>query len=151
MHVRTMDTKIIHNNGLREAVTLGLNHISLHNTNMSETVQVVVDTFGHVCLLLKVDELIDVDMAFEVVRAKSRDKLVSAMRENFFGFRYLKPYLLFEKTVESELSWLLKHIFISGLDKVTSNACFICISHIRTQALARFNSHDLEPCKQDST
>ena len=151
MHVRTMDTKIIHNKGLREAVTLGLNHISLRNTNVRETVQVVMDTFGHVCQLLKVDELIDVDMVFKVVRAKARDKVISTMRENLFGFRYSKPYLFSERTVENELSWLLKHIFISSLDKATSNACFICISHIRNQALLRLNSLDFELCKHDGT
>ena len=66
MHVRTMDTKIIHNNGLKEDVTLGLNHIPLHNTNIRETVQVVVDIFGHVCKLLKVSEITDVDTTSKV-------------------------------------------------------------------------------------
>ena len=150
-HVRTMDTNIIHNKGLREAITLGLNHIPLRNTNVRETVQVVIDTFGQVCRVLKVDELIDMDEAFKVVRAKTKDKLISAMRENLFGFGYSKPYLFSEKAVESELSWLLKHIYISGLDKATSNACFICISHIRDQALLRLNSPDFEPCKHNAT
>jgi hypothetical protein len=151
MHVRTMDTKIIHNHGLREAITLGLNHIPLRNTNIRETIQVVVDTFGQVCHLLKADELISMEMASKMVRAKTRDKLVSAMKENLFGFRYSKPYLFSEKAVESELSWMLKHVFISGLDKATSNACFICISHIRNQALLRLNSPDFEPCRLNDT
>ena len=151
MHVRTMDTKIIHNHGLREAITLGLNHIPLRNTNIHEIVQVIVDTFGHVCHLLKADELIDMELESKRVRVRSRDKLVSAMKDNIFGFRYSKPYLFSEKTVENELSWLLKHFFISGLDKTTSNACFICISHVRNQALLRLNSPDFEPCRLDST
>ena len=151
MHVRTMDTKIIHNHELRQAITLGLNLISLRNINIRETVQIVVDTFGHVCHLLKVDELIDMELASKMVRVRSRDKLVSIMKENIFGFRYSKPYLFSEKTVKNKLSWLLKHVFILGLDKTTSNACFICISHIRNQALLRLNNPDFEPCRLDST
>lgn len=46
MHVRTMDTKIIHNHGLKDAITLGLNHIPLRNTNIREAIQVIVDIFG---------------------------------------------------------------------------------------------------------
>ena len=88
-------------------MTLELNHIPLRNTNIRKTVQVVIDTFGHVCQLLKVDELIDVDMASKVIRAK-KIKIVSAMKENNFGFRYSKPYILSEKTVEDELSWLTR-------------------------------------------
>ena len=97
MHVCTMDTKIIHNHGLREAVTLGLNHIPLRNTTIRETVQVIVDTFGQICLLLKVDELIDVDMASKVVRAKSRDKLVSAMKEFFLASGIQNPTYYLKK------------------------------------------------------
>jgi hypothetical protein len=37
-HVRTMDTRIIHHHGLREAITLGLNHIPLKNTNIREVI-----------------------------------------------------------------------------------------------------------------
>ena len=101
MYVRTIYTKIILNNGLNEAMTLGFNHIPLRNTNISEIVQVVVDTFRHVCQLLKVDELIDVDMASKMVCPKSRDKLVSAMREYLFGFKYSKPFIFSEKAVEN--------------------------------------------------
>ena len=45
MHIRTMDTKIIHHHGLREAITLGLNHIPLSKTNIQEAIQVVVKHF----------------------------------------------------------------------------------------------------------
>jgi len=41
--VRTMDNKIIHNLGLMDAITLGLNHILLININIQETIQMVVD------------------------------------------------------------------------------------------------------------
>jgi hypothetical protein len=77
----------------------------------------------------------------------TRDKLVAAMKENLYGFRYSKPYIFSDKTVDNELKWLLKHMFISGLDKAASNACFICIFHIRHQTLLRLNGPEFEPCK----
>ena len=146
-HVRTMDTKIIHHHGLREAITLGLNHIPLRNTNIQEATQVVVDTFIQVCQLLKVEGCLDVGNASKLVRIMARDKLISAMKENLFGFRYSKPHLFSDKAVDNELTWLLNHVFISGLDKAASNACFICKLHIRNQALVRLNGPDFEPCQ----
>ena len=59
-HLRTMNTRIIHHHGLREAITLGLNHVPLKNTNIQEAIQVVVNTFVHVCQLLKVEGCLDV-------------------------------------------------------------------------------------------
>lgn len=63
---------------------------------------------------------------------------------------YFKLYFFFDKSVENELSWLLKHVFISGLDKTTNNVCFINISHIKHQALPRLNSLDFEPCRHNN-
>ena len=146
-HVRTMDIKVIHNHSLREAITLGLNHIPLRNTNISETIQVVVDTFVQVCQLLKAEGYLDVDNASKLVRVMTREKLLVAMKENLYGLRYSKPYIFSDKAVNDELTWLLKHVFVSGLDKAASNACFICISHIRNQALLRLNGPDFEPCQ----
>ena len=37
-------------------------------------------------------------------------------------------------------------MYISGLDKASNNACFICINHIRKQALERLSSQDFLPC-----
>jgi hypothetical protein len=146
-HVCTMNTRIIHHHGLREAITLGLNHIPLKNTNIQEAIQVVVNTFVQVCQLLKVKECLDVESASKLVRTIARDKLIAAMNENLYGFRYSKPYIFSDKTVDNELTWLLKHMFISGLDKATSNACFICIFHIKHQTLLRLNGPHFEPCK----
>ena len=148
-HVRTMDTRIIHHHGLREAITLGLNHIPLRNTNIREVVQVVVNIFIHVCQLLKVEGCLDVESASKLVRTISRDKLISTMKENLYGFRYSKPCIFSEKTVDNELTWILKHMFIFSLDKAASNACFICIFHIRHQALLRLNGPDFEPCQHN--
>ena len=52
MHVRTMDTTIIHHYGLREVVTLGLNHIPLRNTNIREIVQVVTDILLYILIYM---------------------------------------------------------------------------------------------------
>ena len=150
-HVRTMDTKIIHHHGLREAIYLGLNHIPLRNTNIQEAIQVVENTFVQVCQLLKVEGCLDVESASKLVRIMARDQMRSAMKENLYGFRYSKPHIFSEKAVENELAWLLKHVFISGLDKATSTACFICVFHIRNQALLRLNGPDFEPCQHNGS
>jgi hypothetical protein len=49
--------------------------------------------------------------------------------------------------VKNEIEWLLQHLYCSGLDKATNNACFICIKHIRLQALERLSGSDFAPCK----
>ena len=150
-HVRTMDTHIVRHHGLREAIALGLNHIPLRNTKLQEAIQVVVDTFVQVCQVLKLGGCLDISSATKMVRTRCKDILMSAAKSNMYGFRYSKPYLFSEKSVENELTWLLKHVFISGLDKAANNACFICISHIRYQALARLNGPDFEPCCNNGT
>ena len=150
-HVRTMDIKIIHHHGLREAIGLGLNHIPLRHTNIQEAIQVVMNTFVQVCQLLKLEGFLDLEVASKFVRILARDKMISAMKENLYGFRYSKPHIFSEKAVDNELTWLLKHVFISGLDKATSTACFICIFHIRKQALLRLNGPDFEPCQHDES
>ena len=62
-HVRTMDTNIIHHLGLRKALALGLNHIPLRNTNIQETIQMVVDTFMQVCQVLRLGGCLDINSA----------------------------------------------------------------------------------------
>ena len=148
-HVRTMDTHIIHHRGLREAIALGLNHIPLRHTNIQEAIQVIVDTFLQVCQVLKLGGCLDISSATGMVRTRSKEILMSAAKGNLYGFRYSKPCLFSDKTMENELTWLLKHVFISGLDKAANNACFICISHIRYQAFARLNGPDFKPCSND--
>ena len=37
-HVCTMDTKIIHHLELKKEITLGLNHVSLNNTNINKII-----------------------------------------------------------------------------------------------------------------
>ena len=149
-HVRTMDTNIIHHHELRDTITLGLNHIPLRNTNMQETIQVIMDIFLQVYQVLKLEGCLDVHSATKMVRTRCKETLTSAFKSNLFGFKYSKPSLLCDKSVDNELTWILKHVFIFGLAKAANNACFICISHIRYQALARLNRPDFAPCCNDS-
>lgn len=130
-HVCTMDTKIIHHHGLREAITLGLNHIPLRTTNIQEAIQVVIKIFIHICQVFGVEGCINVDTASKLVRTMTREKLILAMKENLYGFRYSKPHIFSDKIVNNERAWLEKHMFIHGLDKAISNVCFVCIFYIR--------------------
>ena len=145
-HVRTMDISIIQHKGLRQALTMGLNHIPLRPTIIFEAIQVIHDTFLQVCQVLNVEHMLDMDVATKEVRQRSKRILLEAYKINKFGFRYSQPYLFTVKAVNDELNWLLKHVFISGLDKASNNACFICIEHIRKQALERLSSRDFLPC-----
>ena len=56
-------------------------------------------------------------------------------------------YLFDIPVVNNEVDWLLTHLYCSGLDKATNNACFICIKHIRLMALERLMGTDFSPCK----
>lgn len=57
--------------------------------------------------------------------------LYETYKQNKFGFRYSQPYLFTDNNVNDELDWLLKDIYILGLDKASNNACFICVDHIK--------------------
>ena len=145
-HVRTMDFSIIQHKGLRHALKMGLNHIPLRPTIIHEAIQVVCDTFVQVCQVLNITHMVDMEMACKEVRKRCRTTLLEACKHNKFGFRYSQTYLFSDKVVNDELSWLLKHVYISGLDKAANNACFICINHIRIQAFKRLSSVDFIPC-----
>lgn len=145
-HVRTMDISIIQHKGLRQAFTMGLNHIPLRSTIIFEAIQVIHDTFLQVCQVLNVEHMLDMDVATKEVRQRSKMILLDAYKISKFGFRYSQPYLFTVKDVNDELNWLLKHVFISGLDKASNNTCFICINHIRKQTLERLSSRDFLPC-----
>lgn len=145
-HVRTMDLSIIQHKGLRHALKMGLNHIPLRPTIIHEVIQVVCDTFIQVCQVLNITLMVDMEHACKEVRRRCKTILLEACKLNKFGFRYSQPYLFSENVVNDELGWILKHVYISGLDKASNNACFICVSHIRIQALNRLNSLDFIPC-----
>ena len=52
--------------------------------------------------------------------------------------------------VINEINWILSHLYCSGLDKAANNACFVCIQHIRLQALERLMGQDFLPCMTNS-
>ena len=145
-HVRTMDLNIVQHKGLRHALRMGLNQIPLRPTVIHEVIQVVFDAFLQVCQVLNVEHLVDMEMACKEVRTRCRLILLEASKLNKFGFRYSQPFLFDDKVVLNELEWLLSHVYISGLDKASNNACFICVDHIRKQALERLSSPDFLPC-----
>ena len=130
-HVRTMDMSIVQHKGLRKTLTMGLNHIPLRPTHIHEVIQVILDTFLQVCHVLNTEHLLDMNEATKEIQMRSKKILLEAYKLNKFGFKYSQPYLFSIKAVNDEITWLLKHLFISGLDKASNNACFICISHIR--------------------
>lgn len=46
----------------------------------------------------------------------------------------------------NELTWIQQYLFIAGLDKAATNASFICIFHLRAQALLRLQGKYFAPC-----
>ena len=145
-HVRTMDLNIVQHKGLRHALKMGLNHIPLRPTTLHDAIQVVFDAFLQVCQVLDIEHLVDMELAGKEVRTRCRLRLLEASKQNRFGFKYSQSFLFDDKTVNNELNWLIEHVYISGLDKASNNACFICVDHIRKQALERLNSPDFLPC-----
>ena len=145
-HVRTMDLNIILHKGLRHALKMGLNQIPLRPTIIQDAIQVVFDAFIQVCQVLDIMHLVDMELACKEVRTRCRLTLLEASKQNKFGFRYSQTFLFDDKVVNNELNWLIEHVYISGLDKASNNACFICVDHIRKQALERLNSPDFLPC-----
>ena len=125
---------------------MGLNQIPLRPTLIFEVIQVVFDAFLQVCQVLKVEHLVDMEIACKEVCNICRLILLEASKLNKFGYMYSQPFLFDDKVVNNELNWLLEHVYISGLDKASNNACFICVYHIRKQALERSNSPNFLPC-----
>lgn len=128
-HVRTIDLFIIQHEGLRQALQMRLNYIPLRSTVIYEAIQVIHDTFLRVCQVLDVKHMLD--MATKEVRQISKKILLNAYKLNKLGFKYSQPYLFTVKVVNDELNWFLNYVYISGLDEASTNACFICIIHIR--------------------
>ena len=145
-HVRTMDLNIVQHKGLRHAIKMGLNQIPFRPTLIFEAIQVIFNAFLQVCQVLNIEHMVDMEIASKEVRTRCRLILLEASKLNKFGFRYSQPFLFDDKVVNNELNWLLGHLYISGLDKASNNACFICVEHIRKQALERLNSPDFLPC-----
>lgn len=146
-HVRTMDVKIIQNPKLRAELAQGLNHIPLSPTDLNQAMLVAIEAFERLYHLMRLQEYgLSLNDALTHCRQLCRDKLFNASQSNRFGFKSSGPALFSQMTVMNELRWLLSHLYISGLDKANNNPCFMCIKHIRLQALHRLSSEDFTPC-----
>jgi hypothetical protein len=73
--------------------------------------------------------------------------LKTTNRANKFGFRQLGQFLFYQTPVQNDIDWLSKHLYCVGLDKASNNTCFICIKHIRLQALKRLMGKKIASCK----
>ena len=73
--------------------------------------------------------------------------LKTTNQSNKHGFKQSGKFLLDLIPVQNEIDWILQHLYCVGLDKAADNACFICIKHIRLQALERLIGPDFSPCK----
>lgn len=152
VHVRTTDLSIIQHHGLRNALTQGLNHIPLRPTKISETIAIVMDAFSQLADILDLHRLqFPMQLAVDRLHTICLSSLKAASTSNKFGFRETSKSLLEIPAVQNELGWLHKHLYCSGLDKAANNACFVCIRHIRLQALERLSGPDFTPCMGKST
>jgi hypothetical protein len=151
VHVRTMNINIIQHKLLRSALSQGLNHIPLQPTIIARAVASIMHAFEQLVLILQLDQL---QFPIEAARLHLHDTCLSTLKAssqaNKWGFRFSGKFLFDIPAVKNETDWLLKHLFCSGLDKASNNACFICIQHIRLQAFERLSGGDFKPCKNDS-
>lgn len=151
VHVRTMDLNIIQHPLLKEALAQGLNHIPLRPTNIGQAVAVACDAFIQLCLILNLTEHnFPINEATQRIQNLCLSTLKASSKMNKLGIRNSAKYLLDIPAVQNEINWLLKHLYCVGLDKASNNASFICIQHIRLQALERLNGNDFSPCKENA-
>jgi hypothetical protein len=150
LHVRTMDLHIIQHPGLRHALAQGLNHIPLKPTSIAHAIAVIMHAYDQLCNILDLKTLqFPIEAARSHLHRSCLDTIKHAMKHNISGFRFSRQFLLDIKPVQNEIEWLLQYLYCSGLDKATNNACFVCIKHIRLQALERLSRQDFVPCKEN--
>lgn len=148
-HVRTVDTSLIQQKDLREAVTMGLNHIPLKPTNLAACVATALDAFTQFCQILNLEAAgLPVENALQWIQSRCLSELKLAAKSNRAGLRFSGHDLLSQKHVKDEINWITKNFYCSGLDKATNNICFICIKHVRLLALERLSGPDFSPCKE---
>jgi hypothetical protein len=144
-HVRTMDIDIIRHPVLKNNFRSGLNHIPLRRTLLHEVVDTVLDAWNQVCEILHIDPSDQIKWIRDEVWAILKQKA----SQNTGGFKHSQPSFTKIHPAMDELAWVQQYLFISGLDKASANASFICISHIRAQALLRLQGKDFAPCMLD--
>ena len=143
-HVRTMDISIIRDINLRHNFKSGLNHIPLRQTLLQEVVETVLDAWTQVCHILNIDPS-DQNLW---IRNTTWMLLKGKASINEGGHKHSQPSWKKNYSAIDELQWIQKFLFIAGLDKAASNASFLCINHIRAQALLRLQGKDFTPCQQ---
>jgi hypothetical protein len=149
LHVQTTDLSIIQHSLLQDTLSQGLNHIPFRPTNISETVAVFMDAFEQLADIL---QLATLQFPLEEARSYMHSTCLNALKSasiKKIGLKNIAKFMLDLPTVKNEINWLLKHLYCSGLDKATNNACFTCIKHIRLQALEQLMGNDFVPCKND--
>jgi hypothetical protein len=145
-----MDIGIIQHKDLRFALAQGLNHIPLQPTTIVPTVAIIMNAYQQFTEILDLEQLgFPVNIAREQLHATCLATLKDSMHYNKFGHRYSGKFLLDLLPVKNEIAWLLQHLFCSRLDKASNNVCFMCIKHIRLQALERLTGHGFTPCKEN--
>lgn len=131
IHVRTMDLKIVQHPQLRSALMMGLNHIPLRPTDFGEAIDVTMQAFQQLYNILCLQDFgMDFHTTTKYLKQLCLEWLQTAAKANRFGFRSSGPYLFTIPAVNNELQWLLSHLYVSGLDKASNNACFMCIRPI---------------------
>ena len=147
IHVRTMDIGIIRDFTMKSNFKNGLNHIPLRQTLLNEVVKTILDAWEQVCLILQIDPFDQLSW----VKNETWRILKEKASKNCEGFKHSQPSWRKIHSAIDELQWIQQHLFIAGLDKAASNANFICINHIRAQALLRLQGKDFAPCQQDGS
>jgi hypothetical protein len=137
-----MDTSIIRDNTLKDNFKSGLNHIPLWQTLLHEVVETVVQAWIQVCIILQIDPAEQSPW----IRNRSWAILKEKASLNVGGFKYSQSSFKKIFPAMDELQWLQQFLFIAGLDKASSNSSFICINHMRSQALLRLQGKDFPPC-----
>lgn len=151
IHVRTVDVNLIQQKELRDAVSMGLNHIPVKPTNLAACVSTALDAFDQLCQILNLETVgLPIDEAKEWIRSTCLAELKHAAKNNRAGLRFSGHDLLAQKHVQNEISWITSKFYCSGLDKATNNICFVCIKHVRLLALERLSGPDFVPCKDDT-
>jgi len=147
-----MDVKIIQHAGLREAISMGLNHIPLKPTDIAVSIATALDAFSQFTQILDLENSgLPLLEATEWIRNACLEQLKTASKNNKSGLRFSGSDLLQLKPVKNEIDWVTTRLYCAGLDKATNNACFICIRHIRLMALERLSGPEFIPCKSDDS
>ena len=150
-HVRMMDLNIVQHKELRSALSQGLNHIPLQSTCIAKTMACIMQAFDQLIIALNLDRSdFPTDNARTHLYSTCLNLLKSASRTNRFGLRHSGKWLFDNDAVKNEMEWLLKHLYCSGLDKASNNACFMYIRHIRLLAFERLSGSDFSPCMTGS-